>query len=72
MLVYYYSNWSKSILFDCGQANYQFLRVKGKNLVQQDGSGFWNYSDGRGVCFSRIWDGGNGPHGPYFLWQVSF
>jgi hypothetical protein len=70
MLVYYYSNWLELVPFDCGQANYRFLIFKRKSFIQQNGSQCWNYSNGRGVYSLGMWDGGNGPHGPYFLWQA--
>jgi hypothetical protein len=53
----------------------QFCLIVDKLIVNfsylKDELRCWNYLDGKGACSLGIWDRGNRPHGPSFLWQVS-
>jgi hypothetical protein len=43
-----------------------------KKVVEQNQPRYWNHLNGRGTCYSRIWDGGNGSQGSHFVWQEKF
>jgi len=43
-----------------------------KNVFKQNRPRCWNHKNGRATYTSWVWYGGNRPHGPYFIWQVSF
>ncbi len=51
---------------------FDFIDLREKNLVKQDGLMRWSYMYGGTVCTSKVWYGGNRPYGPYFVMANKF